>query len=280
MKYTIYNKSCESMKDIEDEQIASIFTSPPYALAKNYGDTEGIGMSDNVDAYKEYLDRMQKVFNECYRVIVPGRYIGVNIADVIQVDKHGSDKKPIQFHFYVLLRKSGFQYAEVLIWKKPDGMTTQKRFGVFIQHPYPLYYHPNNIYEPILLFKKPGSANLSEQDKVDNKLDYRKFQKFQTDIWEIQPETGVNHPAPFPMTLPKLFFNLHSLKGETVLDPFLGSGSSMLAARLLRRECIGYEINKEYIDLIKSRCGFAQEGQSTMDVFDESLKKEDILEVV
>ncbi len=279
MKYTIYNKSCEDMEDLGNETIASIFTSPPYALAKDYGKTSGIGMSENTDAYKEYLNRMFNVFKECYRVLQSGRYIGVNIADVIQTDKKGSEKKPIRYHFFTLLRKCGFIYTDTICWKKPDGMGTQKRFGVLIQNPYPMYYHPNNIYEPILVFRKPGRFELSDYYKDKNTLEWKNFQKFQTDIWEIMPETGVEHPAPFPSKLPQTFFELHSLKEELVLDPFLGSGSSMLAARKIRRECVGYEINPEYIELIKKRCGFAAAGQSTMESYDKTLDKEDTLEV-
>ena len=254
--------------------------SPPYALAKDYERDDAIGMSDKVDAYNDYLKRMMIVFKECFRVLQQGRYIGVNIADVIQTDKHSREKKPIQFHFYTLLKKCGFEYEEVIIWKKPQGMSTQKRFGVLIQNPYPMYYHPNNIYEPILVFKKPGKFELSEKDKEQNKLNYKSFSSFQSDVWEIMPETGVEHPAPFPVALPKVFFQLHSLKGETILDPFLGSGTSMKAARILRREGIGYEINPNYIDLILKRCGFANSNQNTLDKFQLELDKTDEVQVV
>lgn len=281
MKYIIYNKSSEDMSDIKSDSIASVFTSPPYALAKNYGDTDGIGMSTKVSAYKgDYIPRMFKVFKEMYRVMMPGRYVGVNIADVIQTDKKSSHKKPIQFHFYTLLRKAGFEYKDVIIWKKPIGMSTQKRFGVFIQNPYPMYYHPNNIYEPILVFKKPGHYEVTDKQKEENKLNYKDFLKYQSDVWEIHPETNVKHEAPFPYFLPKIFFSLYAFKGETVLDMFLGSGSSMLAARLNRQHCIGYEINGDYIELIKERCGFAKSNQMSMEAFDKNLKSEDVLEVL
>jgi DNA modification methylase len=275
MKYKIVQKSCEDMSYIGDECISSIFTSPPYALAKDYK-SKGIGETDNVDAYQEYLNRMSTVFKECYRVLQPGRMIGVNIADVIQTDKGGSHKKPIRFHFYVLLKKAGFEYCEVIIWKKPDGMSTQKRFGVFIQNPYPMYYKPNNIYEPILVFKKPGKFEFRKQDK----LDYRKFKEYQTDVWSLTPETGVNHPAPYPYKLPYIFFRLHAFKNETVLDCFMGSGSSMLAARKLRMNCIGYEINNDYIELIKKRVGFAVSGQGRIEDFKPEWKNQDEFDVI
>ena len=278
MKFTIFHGSCEDMSKVESESISCIFTSPPYALAKDYGDTTGIGMTESVDAYREYLDRMTKVLHECFRVMKPGRHIGVNIADVIQTDNYGSEKKPIRFHYFNIMRKAGFEYLDVICWKKPEGMGTQKRFGVFIQHPYPTYYRPNNIYEPILLFKKPGHFEMSKEQKEDNKLNWEDFKKYQTDIWEVQPDSNTKHPAPFPWKLPHVFFQLYSLKGETVMDPFMGSGSSMLAARKLKRNCIGFEINPEYIEIIKARVGFAQSGQGTMEMF--GMVNDDLFEVI
>ena len=279
MKYIIYNKSCESMKEIESETISCIFTSPPYALAKDYEYKEAIGVSDKPDAYKDYLNRMLKVFKECYRVLQPGRHIGINIGFVIQTNKHNSERKPIPFHFYNLCKKCGFIFKDMIIWKKPSGMGSQRRFGVFMQHPYPMYYYPENIYEPILIFQKPGKFELTEKDKEQNKYNYESFRPFSNDVWEIMPETNVKHPAPFPWVLPKIFFQLYSLKGETVLDPFLGSGSSMKAARTIRRECIGYEINNNYINLILERCGFATSEQGTLEKFSD-IKNEDELEVI
>ena len=94
------------------------------------------------------------------------------------------------------------------------------------------------------------------------------------------PETSVEHPAPFPLALPKLFFQLYSLKGELVLDPFGGSGTSMKAARMLRRNCIMYEINPKYIELSLDRCGFANSKQNTLDVFEPELSNNDEIQVI
>lgn len=279
MKYIIYNKTSEDMKDIKDETISCIFQSPPYALAKDYQNEKAIGVSDKSGAYKEYLLRMSNVFKECYRVLQPGRYIGINIGFVIQTDKHGSERKPIPFHFYNLCKRVGFIFKDMIIWKKPSGMSSQRRFGVFMQNPYPMYYYPENIYEPILIFQKPGKFELTDKDKEQNKCNYEAFRPFSNDIWDIMPETNVKHPAPFPWTLPKIFFQLHSLKGETVLDCFGGSGSSMKAARTIRRNCILYEINPNYIDLILERSGFAVSNQGTLEKF-SGVKSDDKVEVI
>ena len=280
MKYIIYNKSCESMNDLKDESVSTIFMSPPYALAKDYERSDAIGMSDKADAYNDYLRRMMSVFTECFRVLQPGRYIGVNISFVIQSDKHGKEKKAIPMHFYTLLKKCGFIFEEQIIWRKASGMLSQKRFGSFIQNPYPTYYHPGNIYEPILVMIKPGEFKLTDKQKEQNKLNWKAYKPFGDDVWYIPADSQTEHPAPFPWILPKIFFELYSLKGELTLDPFEGSGSSLKAARMIRRGHIGYEINTNYIQLILERGGFATSKQNTLDVFDKELVNEDTIEVI
>ena len=280
MNYTIYNKTSEDMSDLKDESISCIFSSPPYALAKDYEVKEAIGMSDEVDAYNTYLRRMLVVFRECFRVLQPGRHIGINIGFVIQSDKHGRERKPLPFHIFTLLRKCGFLFEEQIIWRKSSGMSSQKRFGVFIQNPYPTYYHPGQIYEPILIFKKPGHYKLTDKQKEQNKLNYKAFTPYQDDVWYIPADTQTEHPAPFPVGIPKVFFQLYSLKGETVLDCFGGSGTSMIASRIIRRNCILYEINPNYINLILERCVFATKNQNTLEVFDKELSNEDTIEVI
>lgn len=248
------------MLEIEDDSIGCVFTSPPYALAKDYGSgEEDIGGSTDMNAYQEYLGKMKMVLGECYRVLKPGRVIGLNIADIYQTDKLGTIKQPIRFDMFNLMRDIGFIYCDVIQWKKPDGMATQKRYGLFMQNPYPLYYRPNNVYEPIIVMKKPGTRHtMTKEEKDNNVMNTEKYKEFQFDIWKIHPENHVDHPAPFPILLPKIFFDLHSLKGETVLDPFLGSGTSLIAAKASGKSAIGFEINNKFIKLAKFRVGFNQ----------------------
>ena len=260
-KHTVIMGTCETMAELDDDSIGLIFTSPPYALAKHYGDTGGIGMTNNVDAYNEYLTRMKWVLQECKRVLKFGRFIGINVADVCQHYKGKWHRKPIRFDYYNMIQEiGGFVYVDVMMWKKPEGMTTQRRFGHLIQNPYPLYYLPNNTYEPIIVFRKLGRYLPNDREKKENKLKWEDYKRYQTDIWEIQPETNSNHPAPFPILLPKLFIELYSLKGDTVLDPFLGSGTTMKACiNVGGRHSVGFEINPDYIELIKKRVGFDQQ---------------------
>ena len=114
---------------------------------------------------------MRQAFSECYRVLEEGRYICVNISDIIS----GETKYPIPCHFVGILQRAGFHYREDILWKKPSGLGSCKRFGTLIQNPYPLYYYPNVVYEHILIFRK-GDFNfksLTYNQKQKSKIDIR-----------------------------------------------------------------------------------------------------------
>ncbi|MBI5046977.1 site-specific DNA-methyltransferase [Candidatus Micrarchaeota archaeon] len=230
----------------------------PYFNVKNYG-TDNIG---SINEYETYLRAMRQVFSECYRVLEEGRYICVNISDIIS----GESKYPIPYHFVGILQRAGFQYREDIIWKKPSGLGSAKRFGTLIQNPYPMYYYPNNIYEHILVFRKEkfDYNSVDKEKKLASKIDIDYAKKYwNTDIWEMVPETRINsHPAMFPKKLPEALIQLYSFKGETILDPFLGSGTTIKAARTLDRNSIGYEINEEYLEIIKQKTGYYSDPDS------------------
>jgi len=256
VKSTVVIGDSRNMAEIKDGSIQLIVTSPPYFNVKDYG-TENIG---SINEYAAYLRAMRQIFSECYRVLDNGRYICVNISDIVS----GEKKYPIPCHFVGILQQSGFEYREDILWKKPSGLGSSKRFGTFIQHPYPMYYYPNNIYEHILVFRKGrfDFKRISKEEKKASKIDleYAKSH-WGNDIWEMVPETKNQHnrdthPAMFPIALPEALIRLYTYEGETCLDPFLGSGTSIRAARNLGRNSIGYEINPAFLDFIKSKIGF------------------------
>ena len=159
----------------------------------------------------------------------------------------------------------GFDYQERIIWRKPEGyIRISRRSGVVIQHPYPMYYFPDNIYEDILIFKKPGKFEkniLSEEIKQKSKIDLKKFQeeKWYLSVWDIKnvlpSEKWSKYTAAFPEELVERIITLYSYYGETVLDPFLGTGTTCIVAKRLGRSFIGYEIDLELKDVIEERIG-------------------------
>lgn len=204
-KNTVIIGDCRNMTEIKENSIQLIVTSPPYFNVKDYG-TENIGSIDN---YENYLQAMKQVFAECYRVLDDGRYICINVSDVVS----GEKKYPIPCHLVGILQKNGFEYREDILWKKPSGLGSAKRFGTLIKHPYPMYYYPNNIYEHILVFRKGkfDYKKISKEERLTSKidLDYAKTH-WHSDIWEITPETKTNHPAMFPIALPEALIKLYT----------------------------------------------------------------------
>ena len=263
-RHLIIFGNSQYMRELDDNSVQLIVTSPPYFDVKDYGPDKGnIG---SITDYEQYLESVRKVFLECYRVLDDGRYCCVNISDIIS-EHH---KYPIPAHYVALLEDIGFTYRDDIIWKKPAGVGANgaggaaKRFGVFIQNPYPMYYHPNNIYEHILIMRKGKfdykkmTARKTDQAKLDiaEAKDY-----LSTDVWEFTPQhknqfTELNHPAMFPEILPDTLIRLFTYENETVLDPFLGSGTTTKAARKLNRKSIGYDINQDYLEVMKRRIGF------------------------
>lgn len=252
-----------SMAELKNNSVQLIVTSPPYFNVKNYG-IENVG---SIDSYFCYLKSLRQIFEECYRVLEDGRYICINVSDVIS----GKGKYNIPAHCMSILQRAGFKYIDDIIWKKPFGRRkgkcsgASKRFGVLVQHPYPMYYYPNVVYEHILVFRK-GDFNfkkITKEQKKSSRVNLKHAKKhWSTNIWEMMPETRTNHPAMFPEILPKSLIQLYSFKGETVLDPFLGSGTTMKAAKVLERNSVGYEINEEYLEVIKQKTGFYSDPES------------------
>ena len=176
-KHIIINGTCEHMDEVPDESISLVITSPPYFSAKDYGATGESNIGDSQGellAEKRYEDLMFNVYKECYKKLKFGGHMIVNVADVI-----GDGRKyPTNIKTGQLLLKvfNGKGYLDTVMWKKPDGMSSQKRFGIFIQNPHPMYWRPNNMYEPWFVFIK-GKKDYSKRSDA-NKLDWTKYKKF------------------------------------------------------------------------------------------------------
>lgn len=151
-KHMVVIGDAYNMAELDNEAVQLVVTSPPYFNVKDYG-TDNIG---SINDYGAYLKSLRQVFQECYRVLAKGRYICVNISDVTSNKK----KYAIPAHCMSILHRTGFKYIDNIIWKKPSARNrngcsgSSRRFGTFIQHPYPMYYYPNNTYEHILIFRK------------------------------------------------------------------------------------------------------------------------------
>ncbi len=242
-----------SMSEIPDESIHLIITSPPYFNAPF--DYKGLFKN-----YEQYLGVIRKVAKESFRVLQMGRIFALNIDDML-VD---GQKYPITADVTKIFQNIGFRYRDRIIWKKPDGyLRISKRSGVLLQNPYPMYYYPDNLLESIIILQK-GQFNyrsITTEIREKSKIDIKEFQKnnWHKTLWEmtnILPgsilEKGI---AAFPKELPYRIIKLFSYFGETVLDPFLGSGTTMKVAKSLDRNSIGIEIIRDLEPIIKQKVG-------------------------
>jgi site-specific DNA-methyltransferase (adenine-specific)/site-specific DNA-methyltransferase (cytosine-N4-specific) len=247
--------SSENMKEISSSSIHLVITSPPYYNAP-------FDFPNLFSSYDEFLKLLKSVGKELLRILQPGRYACFVTQDV-RIE--GRLYPVVADLIHVMVYEVGFEYQEKIIWKKPEGyIRISRRSGVLIQHPYPMYFYPDNIYEEIVVFKKPGEFNktsVPEYIKEKSKIDIGRFQaeKWYLTVWNIKnvlpAEKWSKYTAAFPEELVERLIRLYSYREETVLDPFLGTGTTCVVARRLGRNCIGYEIDLELIDVIKERLG-------------------------
>jgi len=243
------------MIEIEDESIDLIVTSPPYWHIKDYGITGQIGYGQSLH---EYLRDLYRVWSECFRVLKPGRRLCINIGDQFARSIVYGCYKIIPLHAEVIAQceEIGFDYMGAIIWQKKTTMNTTGGANVMGSYPYP----PNGMieidYEFILIFKKPGNQEKKSQEiKEKSKLSLEEWKLYFSGHWNFGGAKQIKHEAMFPEELPKRLIKMFSFVGETVLDPFLGSGTTVKVALELQRNAIGYEINEDFLEVIKEKIG-------------------------
>lgn len=262
--------NCMEMNEISDSSIHLIVTSPPYYNAPFDYD----GLFSN---YEQYLGVLNHFAKESYRVLKEGRIVALNIDDMLV----NGTKYPIVADATKIFQDAGFRYRDRIIWKKPDGyLRISKRSGVILQNPFPMYYYPDNLLESIVIFQKGkfDYRSISNERRELSKIDKKEFQSnnWHKTLWEmtnVLPGSILEkNVAAFPEQLPYRIIKLYSYVGETVLDPFLGSGTTMKVARLLKRNSIGIEIIRDLENNIRKKTGF--------DVSSDIFNGEDQLEII
>jgi DNA modification methylase len=251
MKHKIINGDClNELKEIKDEYIHLTVTSPPYFNAKEYSQWP---------SYEDYLLFLERVFTEVNRITKSGRMCVVNLSPVIIARESRScesKRLAIPYHFFTIMEKIGWKYIDDIIWVKPEGASINRNGG-FFQHRKPVAYKPNLITETIFIFQKKSESLI---DKVVRSYDENILKKSLVDdgyersnVWYINPETKSKHPAPYPEELSNKIIKYYSFFGDIILDPFMGSGTTIVSCEKLGRFGIGIEIHKEYIEIAKKR---------------------------
>lgn len=246
------------MKEVLDESIHLVITSPPYWQLKDYGNEKQIGFNDT---YEDYINNLNLAWKECNRVLEKGCRLCVNIGDQFARSVYYGRYKviPIRTEIIKFCESIGFDYMGAIIWQKVTTCNTTGGATVMGSFPYPRNGILKLDYEFILIFKKYGqSPNVSMNIKEKSKLTTEEWNQYFTGHWNFSGEKQDKHLAMFPEELPKRLIKMFSFVGDTVLDPFLGSGTTSLAAKNLDRKSIGYEINEDFIPIIKEKLGINQ----------------------
>lgn len=246
------------MSELGDNSVHLIVTSPPYWQLKDYGTNNQIGFNDT---YENYINNLNLVWKECYRVLNNGSRLCVNIGDQFARSVYYGRYKviPIREEIIKFCEIIGFDYMGAIIWQK---VTTSNTTGGGVQmgsYPYPRNGILKLDYEFILIFKKLGEASKpTKEQKELSKMTAKEWNTYFAGHWNFPGTRQKGHIAMFPEELPKRLIKMFSFVGETILDPFLGSGTTTLAARNLDRNSIGYEINSEFIPVIKQKLNVIQ----------------------
>jgi len=241
------------MQEIPDSSVHLIVTSPPYWQLKDYGNPGQIGFNDS---YEEYINNLNLVWKEAHRVLHPGCRMVVNIGDQFARSVYYGRYKviPIRTEIIRFCETIGFDYMGAIIWQKRTTMNTTGGATVMGSYPFPRNGIVEIDYEFILIFKKHGKPpKVPRQIKEASRLTKEKWKEYFSGHWYFNGARQDGHIAMFPKELPKRIIEMFSFVGEIVLDPFLGSGTTTLAAMELERNSIGYEINKDFVLLIKQK---------------------------
>jgi len=257
----IFLKSSVNMSEIKDNTIRLIITSPPYFNVKDYGTENQIGKSSH--SYEHYLESMLPVWKECFRILKPNGKLCIN-SPIMPMEK-----KVYSTHYNrdilninndiertILADTEFFRFGNI-IWDK--GSTDQLMMG---SYPYPPNFYLLNTIEYINIYVKDGQPEKIDKElKVKSRLSKAEWREYISTIWQFSPERDRIHPAPFPIELPLRLIKMYSFVDDVIVDPFMGSGSSAVAAVESNRQFIGYEINQEYIDLTTHRLELQKQGK-------------------
>jgi DNA modification methylase len=233
----VFNHSSEEMTELPDCSVHLMVTSPPYNVGKDYDENLSL---------EEYLSFLRRVWAETYRVLVPGGRACINIANV--------GRRPyIPLHAFVMrdMLELGFLMRGEIIWDKAASASSSTAWGSWQSATNPIL---RDTHEYILVFSK-GSFRRDKMDGRKSTISKDEFLEFTKSVWGFASESArkVGHPAPFPVELPYRLIQLYTFSNEVVLDPFMGSGQSAIAALKAGRRFTGYEVNEDYIKLALDR---------------------------
>ena len=281
--HTIIQGDSRQMNLIPDQSVHLVITSPPYWQLKDYGTKNQIGFNDS---YEDYINHLNLVWSECFRVLHDGCRLCINIGDQFARSVYYGRYKVIPIHSEIIkfCETIGFDFMGQIIWQKQTTMNTSGGGAVMGSFPHPRNGIVKLDFEYILLFRKQGNApKPTAEQKANSAMTNEEWNTYFNGHWYFNGAKQDKHLAMFPEELPTRLIKMFSFPNETILDTFMGSGTTALAARKLNRNSIGYEINPEFIPMIKDKIGgndafmqveieIIKQSEITID-FDEKVKE-------
>ncbi len=249
----IYEGDSADMHQLGSNSVALVVTSPPYFVGKQY--EASVGQGHTPATYVEYLEGLWKVFEECKRILEPGGRIAVNVANLGRKPYRSLAADVID----ILQNRLGLLLRGEIIWVKAQAAGGSCAWGSFRSPANPVL---RDVSERIIVaskgrFDRAMPASARSKAGLPAKVSILKddFMEFTTDVWEFPPESAhrVGHPAPFPVELPHRLIQLYTYEDDVVVDPFIGSGSTAVAAARTNRRYVGYDIDKEYVGRARER---------------------------
>ncbi len=269
-KHKIVIGDSRQMKNVPDKSVQLIITSPPYWQLKDYGTDNQIGYNDS---YEEYINNLNLVWKESYRVLDNGCRLCVNIGDQFARSVYYGRYKviPIRTEIIKFCESIGFDYMGAIIWQKKTTSNTTGGASLMGSYPTPRNGILSIDYEFILIFKKLGTPKRpSKEIKEMSKMTKEEWKTYFAGHWNFGGAKQDGHIAVFPEELPKRLIKMFAFVGDTVLDPFLGSGTTSLAAKNLGRNSIGYEINEEFLPYIKQKLDIDNDNFNEYEIIKET----------
>jgi len=255
----LYNADCRRMPELADGSIELVVTSPPYWQIKDYGSPGQIGFGQSLH---DYLRDLHRVWAECFRVLHEGGRLCVNIGDQFARTSLYGRYRVIPLHAEIVCQcaETGFDFMGSIVWRKKTTMNTTGGAVVMGSYPYP----PNGIveidFEYILIFKKPGTPRKASRElKSRSALSKEEWKAWFSGHWDVAGARKNGHDAPFPEEIPRRLIRMFSFPGDTVLDPFIGRGTTARVALAQGRNAVGYEIRADFLRPARGGSGLFDE---------------------
>ena len=263
--HEVHGTTAESMHELGDNSVHLVVTSPPYWNIKDYGSDNQIGYQDSL---ADYLERLKAVWQECHRVLKPGCRMVVNIGDQYHRATDGRPYQITPLNAHVInsvldATSRKMLFLGSIIWQKISNTDTSGGASVMGSYGRPRNGYVSYDYEYISIFRKPGDDPKVPQEIVDaDEITLEEWRELFAGHWNFTGKDQDNHPAPFPEELPRRIMRMFSFSGDVVLDPFLGSGTTIKVADEMNRSSVGYEIGFDspsgdpWQEVVKQKIGY------------------------